>query len=96
VKLPLKLKKLVKVAILDTGVDLDHPAFSGLAGGQIDRGLDLINKGSPMTDLDGHGTHICHTLLKTAPYAKVYPIRVFRGKEPDKSSALLVAKVMLI
>jgi hypothetical protein len=30
VKLPLKLKKLVKVAILDTGVDLDYPAFSAL------------------------------------------------------------------
>jgi hypothetical protein len=95
-KWPLKLKKLIKVAILDTGVDLAHPELSErLKSGQIHAGLDLIDRGHQITDADGHGTHVCHTLLKTAPYVRVFPIRVFKGREADESSPLRVAEVTL-
>jgi len=94
-KWPLKLKRLVKVAILDTGVDLNHPVFSEhLESGQMHAGLDLIDGSQRITDTDGHGTHVCHTLLMTAPHARVFPIRVFKGREADESSPLRVAEVI--
>ncbi|MHB1416555.1 MAG: S8 family peptidase [Chloroflexota bacterium] len=44
----------VIVAIVDTGVDLDNPEFSGrLTGGQ-----DLVNNDSTADDDNGHGTHV--------------------------------------
>lgn len=84
------IDNLIKVAILDTGVDLRHPAFQDYRQtGRLENGVDLVdpsNKDGDV-DLDGHGTHMCHTLLKTAPYARVYPIRVFTKHEMlDESS----------
>lgn len=93
---------LIKVALLDTGVDLTHPELEDyLNNGQLHMGLDLVdqeNHDGPVIDLDGHGTHMCHTLLRTAPYAMVYPVRVFKDRhtldqDEESRSASLVAKV---
>ncbi|KAF3928375.1 hypothetical protein ABW21_db0206353 [Orbilia brochopaga] len=66
-----ELEEQVKVAIIDTGIDLNHPAFQEFRKSrQLDPGIDFVDKGEEIRDLDGHGTHVCHTLLKTAPYAK--------------------------
>jgi hypothetical protein len=92
--LPVKPKKLVKVAVLDTGVDLTNPKLQKLQrDGRLDVGIDLVDEGKTITDRDGHGTHVCHTLHQTAPWAKLYPIRVFRRREADDLTASLVVKV---
>jgi Subtilase family len=89
-----EIEDLVKIAALDTGIDLNHPCFETfIQSGQLDCGLDLINEGEPIIDLDGHGTHVCHLLFKTAPYAKVYPIRVFKNRTADKHTPSLIKKV---
>src|SRR3989338_9987660 len=44
----------VKVAILDTGVDLAHPDLAGQIGGSY----NAVSPGSPASDDNGHGTHV--------------------------------------
>ena len=89
-----EVERLVKVAVLDTGVDLKHSKFEQWReNGQLDVGLDLIDEQPKMTDIDGHGTHVCHVLLKTAPNIKLYPVRVFRERQADALTPSLVAKV---
>ena len=42
------------VAVIDTGVDLDHPEFAG----RIVAGYDFVDNDSIADDGDGHGTHV--------------------------------------
>ncbi|KAL7968720.1 hypothetical protein HDV63DRAFT_411366 [Trichoderma sp. SZMC 28014] len=91
-----EIEGLVKIAILDTGVDLSHEAFKKFVeNGQLDPGYDFVNRGEPMTDLEGHGTHCCHLVLKTAPYAKVYPLRVFRSSKREDATPELVKEALV-
>ncbi|TFA99545.1 hypothetical protein CCMA1212_008556 [Trichoderma ghanense] len=46
-----------------------------------------------MTDPDGHGTHCCNLVFKTAPYAKVYPLKVFKSARREDISPELVGKI---
>jgi len=45
----------VIVAIIDTGVDAQHPEFAGKA---FVEGFDATGEGTPTLDLHGHGTHV--------------------------------------
>jgi subtilisin family serine protease len=68
------------VAILDTGVDADHPAF----GAQVaDGGWDLIGDDDRPDDAAagsgraaGHGTHVAGLVHLVAPEASLLPFRV--------------------
>jgi hypothetical protein len=71
----------VKVAILDTGIDLEDSFIRGAK----DRIRDCKNWADDREDLDdrhqvhdasGHGTHVAALLLKTAPEADVYIGRI--------------------
>ncbi len=53
----------VIVAVLDTGVDLDHEdlrtnLWTSTVSGSIIRGYDFVNGGTNPDDQDGHGTHV--------------------------------------
>lgn len=50
--------KGVKVAVLDTGIDVDHPDFAGL----IDGTASFV-PGEAVTDVNGHGTHVAGTIV---------------------------------
>lgn len=90
-----ELEDLVKVAVIDTGIDLSHPEFQAvLKSGQLDPGIDLVDQGKTISDEDGHGTHVCHTLLQTAPYAKLYPMRVFRTSTREASTPGLIKQAI--
>jgi subtilisin family serine protease len=89
-------EKRVKIAILDTGIDLTHPLIKKYVDtGHIPKTYDFVEGTSSITDLHGHGTHTAHLLLKTAPNASIYVARVFRTTKADRNTAQLVAKVSL-
>ncbi|ESZ10166.1 S8 family serine peptidase [Mesorhizobium sp. L48C026A00] len=55
----------VKVAVLDTGINKDHPAFAGIAfnAGNCRNFLDSANPTTDVTDNNGHGTHCAGTIF---------------------------------
>ncbi|MBD1373953.1 S8 family serine peptidase [Hazenella sp. IB182357] len=77
-----KGSKDVIVAVIDTGVQSDHPDLSG----QLINGYDFISNDSNPYDEEGHGTHVAGTVAaKTnnglgvagiAPNVKIMPVRV--------------------
>jgi len=50
----------VTVAVLDTGIDADHPDLAT----QIDGAASFV-PGEDMTDINGHGTHVASTIVGT-------------------------------
>ncbi|MET9617169.1 S8 family peptidase [Kitasatospora indigofera] len=50
--------KGVKVALLDTGIDVNHPDFAG----RIDGTVSFV-PGEAFSDLNGHGTHVASTIV---------------------------------
>ena len=73
----------IRVAIIDTGIDLDHPDLQG----NIDAGsgFNCISPGSSADDDQGHGTHVAGTVaaidntagvVGVAPGATLIPIKV--------------------
>ena len=78
----------VLVAILDTGISFDHPAFAGhLALPGIEPGVadspgseraeQVDTNGDGIVDGSlGHGTHVAGIVLAVAPQARLLPVRV--------------------
>jgi thermitase len=67
----------VIIAVLDTGVDLAHPALQG----RLLAGHDMVDDDAvPNDDGDGvgwgHGTHVTGILAKIAPQSQILPVRV--------------------
>nr|WP_250000734.1 type VII secretion-associated serine protease mycosin [Actinoplanes sp. M2I2] len=88
----------ITVAVIDSGVDADHPDLRG----QVLPGLDLVNaKGDGDTDLVGHGTTVSGIIagrnddtagvVGIAPKAKILPERVL-DEDNRYSDALIVAQ----
>ena len=80
----------VVVAVLDTGVQLDHPALaSHLVAGYdfvdgdtvpADEGNGLDDDGDELIDeAVGHGTHVAGIVLLVAPESQIMPLRVLNG-----------------
>jgi subtilisin len=70
----------VDVAVLDTGIDLDHPDLNVYAAGAKN-----CSTGTSADDGEGHGTHVAGTIgaldnasgvVGVAPGARLWPIRV--------------------
>jgi subtilisin family serine protease len=78
----------VLVAILDTGIAFDHPAFAGhlaLPGIEDDVSISPGAERAEHVDSDhdgvldgalGHGTHVAGIVLAVAPMARLLPVRV--------------------
>jgi subtilisin family serine protease len=69
----------VRVAVLDTGVDLNHPALAGrLLPGRdfVDGDLDPSEVPSATIGAYGHGTHVAGLIALAAPGAQIMPLRV--------------------
>ncbi|MFJ3904366.1 S8 family peptidase [Streptomyces sp. NPDC090025] len=70
------------IAVVDTGIDLDHPDLKG----RLVAGHDFVDNDDQPKDLNGHGTHVAgiaaaHTdngigVAGGAPGAKIMPVRV--------------------
>jgi subtilisin family serine protease len=69
----------VRVAVLDTGVDMSHPALAGrlLPGHDfVDDDTDPSEVGTPGQGGYGHGTHVAGLVALVAPGAQIMPLRV--------------------
>ncbi|OAT81339.1 S8 family peptidase [Desulfotomaculum copahuensis] len=71
----------VKVAVLDTGADLEHRDLKG----NIKGGVNILHPGEAPADDHGHGTHVCGIIAAvdndfgikgTAPKASLYPVKI--------------------
>lgn len=71
----------VRVAVLDTGVDLDHPDLAR----NIVPGMNMIDPNRPPQDDNQHGTHVAGIIaaenndigmVGVAPEAKIIPVKV--------------------
>ncbi|MBI3463995.1 MAG: S8 family serine peptidase, partial [Planctomycetes bacterium] len=72
----------IKVAVLDTGVDLDHPDLAAA----IDEARDFTDSPSGPRDRNGHGTHVAGTIAARRNEAGVV------GVAPE--CHLLIGKVL--
>jgi subtilisin family serine protease len=97
----------VLVAILDTGISLDHPAFAGhlelpgiesgvsdSPGAEREEGVDSNHDGVVDGAL-GHGTHVAGIVLAVAPEVHLLPVRVLDsdgvGSSFDVASGIVEA-----
>ena len=71
----------VKVAVIDSGVDANHPAVGSVAGGAVieyapeEEGEIRVTEG-PHDDLFGHGTACAGIIKRVAPDCELYSVRV--------------------
>lgn len=90
----------VVVAILDTGVNPNHPALVG----HLLPGYNALNPGQPPLDIPdgttnlavGHGTMIAGIIAKIAPGAMILPIRVLNADGAGTISTVLSGLVWAV
>ncbi len=84
------------VAVLDTGIDLDHPDL--VANLSPTLGYDCLDPGSAPEDRNGHGTHVAGIIaaasngaqvVGVAPGATLVPVRVLSASASGSLSALV-------
>ncbi len=87
----------VRVAVIDSGIDAEHPRVGGVAGGvafHLDPEAELgyVAEEGPHGDLVGHGTACAGIIRSIAPDAEIYSVRVL-GANLKGRGALLHAGV---
>lgn len=88
----------VKVAVIDSGIDLSHPAFQGVLVGKSDM-WDWVDaddtpqdeKGGNKDHGYGHGTAVAGIILQVAPKAKLMPLRVLDPKGEGDTANVIAA-----
>ena len=86
----------VRVAVLDTGVDRQHPALAGklLPGFDfVDFDHDPSEVGSVADRTFGHGTHVAGLVALVAPDARIMPLRILDAD--GVGNAWVLAEAML-
>ena len=78
---------MVTVAVIDTGVDLDH---SYLKNRITSNGFDLVDKDSVADDGNGHGTHVAGIIADCTNglNVKILPVRVLNSDGVGYSSTI--------
>jgi subtilisin family serine protease len=72
----------VKVAVIDSGIEAEHPAIGGRVAGYvaIREGPDgLVYDREPHTDLYGHGTACAGIIRALAPDCELYSVRTLNA-----------------
>jgi serine protease len=80
----------IKVGIIDTGIDFDHPALRGAYRG----GYDFVHNDSVPEEetADAHGTFVAGVVLQVAPDSEIYALKIF-GKENSFETPDLVRAI---
>ena len=84
----------IRIAVLDSGVDGNHPRFAGRIAGQFDvvegrGGARCV--AAPVIDTIGHGTACAGIVAELAPEAEITSIRVFGAEARSSTDALVAA-----
>ncbi|MGA7731961.1 MAG: S8 family serine peptidase [Chloroflexia bacterium] len=69
----------VKVGVIDSGIDADHPAVAGPVNGYVaisERAGNITYNEEPHEDLYGHGTACAAIIRSLAPECELYSVRV--------------------
>ena len=88
----------IKVAIIDTGVDFNHPDLFGWGSdGKVVGGYNFIHEGEPPIDTNGHGTQVAGVIAADggitgiAPKAKILAYKVSEDGEGVSSELIIRA-----
>lgn len=92
----------VRVAVLDTGIELSHPAFAGRLARRADGSLlgrDFVDDDADPSEVGstadagfGHGTHVAGLVTLAAPSATIMPVRVLDRQ--GRSNAWVLAEAL--
>jgi subtilisin family serine protease len=88
-----------RVAVLDTGVDRNHPLLAGrLLPGRdfVDGDADPGEEGSRADVAFGHGTHVAGLVALAAPGAQIMPIRVLNPQGGGDAWSLAEAMLFAV
>jgi subtilisin family serine protease len=66
--------KGVRIAVIDSGVNANHPHINGVAGGTA-----IGGETESYLDLIGHGTAVLAAIKEKAPEAEYYAVKVYHG-----------------
>ena len=87
-----------RIAVLDTGIDLDHPELAASIDGAS--GKNCITVGAPPNDGHGHGSHVSGTaaapingvgVAGIAPQARLVAVKMFTDAGTSSQAAALCA-----
>ena len=88
----------IRVAIIDTGVDFNHPDLSGWGDdGKVVGGYNFIREDQPPMDTNGHGTQVAGVIAADgeitgiAPKAKILAYKVSEDGEGVSSELIIRA-----
>lgn len=88
----------IKIAVIDTGVDYNHPDLSGFGNdGKVIGGYDFVDNDNSPIDTNGHGTEVAGVIaadgqLKgVAPKSKILAYRVSENGESVSSDLIIKA-----
>ena len=85
----------IKVAVIDSGIDLQHPIFAGKLSASTEFWDYVGNDATPQDESGGngygHGTAVAGIILQVAPRAKILPIRVLRPDGTANTSDVVAA-----
>ena len=84
--------KGIKVCVLDSGVELGHPAVGDVAGAtaiSLDENGETIAEPDTEGDLCGHGTACSGVIRSIAPEAEIYSVRVLGAGFTGSGKVLL-------
>ena len=88
----------IKVAVIDTGVDFNHPDLFGWGPeGKVIGGFNFIHEGRPPLDTNGHGTQVAGVIAAdgeiegVAPKAKILAYKVSENGEGVSSELIIRA-----
>jgi subtilisin len=73
----------VKVAVIDSGIDADHPEVGGGIAGYVavtDGPLGLVHDTEPHGDSFGHGTACAGIIRSIAPECELYSVKVLGSR----------------
>ncbi len=79
----------VKVAVIDSGIDADHPAVGGRVSGYVaitDGPLGLLHDEEPHEDSYGHGTACAGIIRSIAPDCELYSAKVLGSRLTGRST----------
>jgi subtilisin family serine protease len=86
----------VKLAILDTGIDVKHNFIDGAIMDKRIQARKSFVDNEDVQDLCGHGTHMAGLALKAAPEALIYIAKIARDMEVQRGHRIAEVKIVIL